>query len=200
VRRRRSRAYSGPRAPDGGGASDTLRSTWWIRGPTKSRSRGTHSQRPPPASSRKPDRTCSSSTSSRTASRRGRRRTRANIDAFVGNYLSVPQRDDLEGIDYPHTLQPDSNTGVLPQADYDFNKDGDVDELPGDAYGFGFYPGQYASGLVSRYPFDEDDVRSFREFLWADMPGNLIPLLGENGVDESGIYLTEAETGCTGSP
>ncbi|SFG04750.1 Endonuclease/Exonuclease/phosphatase family protein [Halopelagius inordinatus] len=120
---------------------------------------------------------------------------RANIDAFVENYLSVPQRDDLKGIRYPHTLQPDSNTGVLPEAEYDFNKDGESGRRPGDAYGFGEYPGHYAFGIASRYPLDTNAVRSFRTFLWADMPDNLIPVEGDEGVEtsEDSIYLTEEE-------
>jgi endonuclease/exonuclease/phosphatase family metal-dependent hydrolase len=117
-----------------------------------------------------------------------------NVEAFVENYLTVPQREDLEGIDYPYTLQPDSNTGVLPEEDYDFNKDGKGGQRPGDAFGFGFYPGQYAFGIASRVPFDESGVRTFQEFEWADMPGNLIPVEGEPGTDTSAIYLTEAET------
>lgn len=119
----------------------------------------------------------------------------SNVDAFVENYLSVPQRDDLEGIEYPHTLQPESNTGVLPEEDYDFNKDGEAGERPGDAYGFGFYPGHYAFAVASRYPFEADDVRTFREFRWDDMPDDLIPVEGDDGVETDGdaIYLTEEE-------
>ena len=129
----------------------------------------------------------------------GKHADRTNIDAFVENYLSVPQRDDLEGIDYEHTLQPTSNTGALPGDDYDFNKDGTAGERPGDAFGFGEYPGHYAFAIASRYPIDESDVRSFRTFEWADMPGNLIPIAGEEGVvtdpegDETALYLTEEE-------
>jgi endonuclease/exonuclease/phosphatase family metal-dependent hydrolase len=122
-----------------------------------------------------------------------------NIDAFVENYLSVPQRDDLEGIDYQHTLQPESNTGVLPEKDYDFNKDGTAGERPGDAFGFGEYPGHYAFAIASTCPIDESHVRSFQTFEWADMPDNLIPVAGEEGVvtdpadDETALYLTEEE-------
>ncbi|SIR67313.1 alkaline phosphatase D [Haladaptatus litoreus] len=129
----------------------------------------------------------------------GKYTDRANIDAFVKNYLSVPQRDDLEGIDYEHTLQPESNTGVLPEQDYDFNKDGTSGERPGDAYGFGEYPGHYAFAIASKYPIDESNIRSFRKFKWADMPGNLIPVAGEECVvtdtedDETALYLTEEE-------
>ncbi|WP_425490741.1 endonuclease/exonuclease/phosphatase family protein [Haloprofundus salilacus] len=129
----------------------------------------------------------------------GKYTDRANIDAFVENYLSVPQRDDLNGIDYEYTLQPESNTGVLPEQDYDFNKDGTAGERPGDAFGFGEYPGHYAFAIASKYPIDESSVRSFQTFKWADMPGNLIPVAGEEGVitdpedDEIAIYLTEEE-------
>lgn len=129
----------------------------------------------------------------------GERTDRTNIDAFVENYLSVPQRDDLEGVEYEYTLQPESNTGVLPEGEYDFNKDGTFGERPGDAFGFGVYPGHYAFAIASRYRIDESNVRSFREFRWADMPDNLIPVAGEEGVvtdpgeDETAIYLTEEE-------
>lgn len=118
-----------------------------------------------------------------------------NIEAFVDNYLSEPQGPRLDGIDYEYTLQPESNTGLLPDTDYDFNKDGASGERPGDAFGFGLYPGQYAFGIASKIPFDEDAIRSFQEFLWADMPGNLIPLADDDGVDtsEGNIYLTEDE-------
>ncbi|EMA67905.1 endonuclease/exonuclease/phosphatase family protein [Halorubrum kocurii] len=122
-----------------------------------------------------------------------------NIEAFVDNYLSESQGKNLEGIEYEHTLQPESNTGLLPEDDYDFNKDGVAGNRPGDAFGFGFYPGQYAFAIASKYPFDKDEIRSFQEFLWADMPGNLIPLAEDDGVvtepgdDETAIYLNEDE-------
>lgn len=118
----------------------------------------------------------------------------SNVDAFVENYLSVPQCEHLEGIEYPHTLQPMSNTGVLPDEEFDFNKDGQAGERPGDAYGFGEYPGHYAFAIASRHPIDENGIRSFRKFRWADMPDDLIPVEGGDDVDEDGLYLTEEET------
>ncbi|SEV89075.1 endonuclease/exonuclease/phosphatase family protein [Natrinema salifodinae] len=117
---------------------------------------------------------------------------RTNIEAFVENYLSVPQRDDLEGIEYPHTVQPESNTGVLPEEDFDFNKDGQAGQRPGDAFGFGEYPGHYAFAIASRYPIREDDVRSFRKFRWTDMPDNLLLTEDEAGEDAE-LYLTPEE-------
>ena len=45
----------------------------------------------------------------------------------------------------------------------------------GDALGFGEFPGQYAMVVLSRFPIDREHVRTFRKFLWRDMPGALLP-------------------------
>ena len=52
----------------------------------------------------------------------------------------------------------------------DLNKDGKTDG-PADAYGYGAFPGQYGMLVLSRFPFDLDNVRTFQKFLWKDMPG-----------------------------
>jgi endonuclease/exonuclease/phosphatase family metal-dependent hydrolase len=101
-----------------------------------------------------------------------------NARAFIENYLSVPQCDHLAGINYEHVYVPKSNTGVHSQMDLDNN--GVIDDTPGDrtygndAYGFGLYPGQYALAIVSQYPIAENEIRSFRTFIWEDMPNDLI--------------------------
>ena len=46
---------------------------------------------------------------------------------------------------------------------------------PDDAFGFGFFPGQFGMAVYSMYPIDTDDVRTFQHFLWKDMPGALLP-------------------------
>ena len=46
---------------------------------------------------------------------------------------------------------------------------------PDDAFGFGFFPGQFGMVVYSRYPIDPLGVRTFQLFRWKDMPGNLIP-------------------------
>jgi hypothetical protein len=56
----------------------------------------------------------------------------------------------------------------------DFNNDGAVGG-PDDAYGFGFFPGQFGMLVLSQYPIDHDAVRTFQTFLWADMPGAMLP-------------------------
>jgi 3-phytase len=64
------------------------------------------------------------------------------------------------------------NTGV--PSGFDLNNDGTVGG-PDDAYGFGFFPGQYGMVVYSKYPIDTEAVRTFQQFRWTDMPGNLIP-------------------------
>lgn len=83
-----------------------------------------------------------------------------------------------EGIDYPHILAIPSNTGV--DSAIDLNANGQLGE-PADAWGYGVYPGQYAMAVYSRFPIDQDAVRSFRTFLWKDLPGALRPIVPESG-------------------
>jgi endonuclease/exonuclease/phosphatase family metal-dependent hydrolase len=115
-----------------------------------------------------------------------------NARAFAENYLSVPQYRGLHGLEYPYIHVPKSNTGVHSGLDLDNNDT--IDDTPGDrtygndAYGFGVYPGQYALAILSRYPIQEDAIRSFRTFLWADMPDSLLPR-----DPSTEMYLTDAE-------
>jgi hypothetical protein len=44
-----------------------------------------------------------------------------------------------------------------------------------DSFGYGEYPGQYGMVVASRHPLDPDAARTFRTFLWRDMPGNRMP-------------------------
>jgi Endonuclease/Exonuclease/phosphatase family len=96
---------------------------------------------------------------------------RADARLFVERYLQVGQGGQ-EPIDYPYVFFEPSNTGV--RIGYDLNNDGDTDD-PEDCYGFGAYPGQYAMALLSRLPIDAADARTFHDFRWRDMPGNLMP-------------------------
>lgn len=73
-------------------------------------------------------------------------------------------------ISYPHTLTPASNTGI--DSGFDLDRDGALGG-PGDAWGFGRYPGQYGMAVLSRFPLGE--VRSFRRLPWARLPAALIP-------------------------
>ena len=90
---------------------------------------------------------------------------------FRANFLEVGWGEQ-EGIEYPYVYAAPSNTGVPSGAD--LNDDGVVGG-PDDAFGFGFFPGQFGMLVLSRHPIATDDVRTFQTFLWRDMPGNLIP-------------------------
>lgn len=95
----------------------------------------------------------------------------AAIDAFRENYLAKPQ-NGAAPIEFPYVFGAPSNTGV--PSGHDLDNDGRV-EGPGDAIGFGAFEGQYAFVVLSRLPIDFDRVRTFRTFLWKQMPGALLP-------------------------
>jgi Endonuclease/Exonuclease/phosphatase family len=72
---------------------------------------------------------------------------------------------------YPYHFIAPSNTGV--PSGFDLDNSGAVGG-PNDAFGFGFFPGQFGMLVVSRYPIGS--VRTFQDFLWKDMPGALLPV------------------------
>jgi Endonuclease/Exonuclease/phosphatase family len=90
---------------------------------------------------------------------------------FQDNYLSVSQ-NGARSINYKYSYTAPSNTGV--PSGFDLNNDGIVGG-PDDAFGFGFFPGQFGMALYSRYPIDVGAIRTFQNFLWADMPGARLP-------------------------
>ncbi len=90
---------------------------------------------------------------------------------FQENYLSVPH-NGAAPIEYPHRFVAPSNTGI--PSGLDLNNDGSVSG-PDDAFGFGFFPGQFGMAVYSMHPIVRDDVRTFQLFRWADMPGALLP-------------------------
>jgi hypothetical protein len=91
--------------------------------------------------------------------------------AFRSNYLARPQ-NGAAAIEYPYAFFTGSNTGI--PSSFDLNNDGKV-EGGQDALGFGEFPGQYAMLLLSRFPIDANKARTFRKFLWKDMPAALLP-------------------------
>lgn len=93
------------------------------------------------------------------------------VDLFRSNYLEVSQNGETP-VHYPYVYVAPSNTGV--PSGMDLNNDGAVGG-PDDAYGFGFFEGQYGMAVYSRYPIDMENVRTFQNFLWKDMPGALLP-------------------------
>lgn len=89
---------------------------------------------------------------------------------FINNYLDKPQYGN-EALTYAHALNGAVNTGE--DSGLDLNGNGVLGE-PGDAWGFGRFPGQYGMMVLSRFPMQLQ--RSFRLFKWRDMPDALMPM------------------------
>jgi len=87
-------------------------------------------------------------------------------------YLAVPQPGGGEGLVYAHRFVPATNTGVASGLDLD--RDGRSNG-PGDALGYGAFPGQYGMVVLSRYPIDVDGIRCFGELRWRDISGARLP-------------------------
>lgn len=92
-------------------------------------------------------------------------------DLFRENYLEVPQ-GTADAVEYPYAFVAPSNTGIA--SGFDLNNNGVVGG-PDDAFGFGFFEGQFGMAVLSKYPIDAGAVRTFQHFLWKDMPGALLP-------------------------
>jgi hypothetical protein len=95
----------------------------------------------------------------------------AALALFQDNYLSISQAGAAP-ISYPHRFIAPSNTGQ--PSGFDLNNNGSVGG-PDDAWGFGFFPGQFGMAVYSKYPIDTQRARTFQHFLWKDMPGALLP-------------------------
>ena len=95
-----------------------------------------------------------------------------SVKAFKDHFLAKSQHG-LKPINYLHYYVGEVNTGV--NANIDINGDGKVKQ-PEDAFGFGWFPGQYGMAVLSMYPIELDRVRTFQKFLWKDMPDALLPV------------------------
>ncbi|MEM9295203.1 MAG: endonuclease/exonuclease/phosphatase family protein, partial [Planctomycetota bacterium] len=91
-----------------------------------------------------------------------------SLELFVELYLREAQAEDVAPIDYAYSFTPHVNTGQL--TGYDLDGDGSPSG-PGDAYGWGAFPGQYGMAVLSQLPLDQDRVRTFRNLRWTAMPG-----------------------------
>jgi endonuclease/exonuclease/phosphatase family metal-dependent hydrolase len=98
---------------------------------------------------------------------------------FIKHYLKESQNTN-KPIDYPYFYSAPVNTGV--DSGLDLDKDGIASGTKGDAFGFGLFPGHYGMLVLSKYPIQFDQIRTFQHFLWKDMPGNLMATIkDENG-------------------
>ena len=93
------------------------------------------------------------------------------IALFREKWLAVGH-NGAKPIDYPYVWLAPVNTGV--PTGFDLDHDGHNNRAA-DAQGYGAFPGQYGMVLLSRFPIDMAAARTFRLFLWKDMPGALLP-------------------------
>jgi len=102
------------------------------------------------------------------------------VELFLQNYLGVSQ-NGATPVTYPYFYIAPSNTGIA--SGFDLDNNGVVVTTPGepgygnDAFGFGNFPGQFGMLLLSKYPIDTANVRTFQKFRWQDMPGSLLPTI-----------------------
>lgn len=107
------------------------------------------------------------------------------LEGFLTHYLSVGQHGE-DPIEYAHHYTAAVNTGV--PSGVDLNGDGKLS--PGhDTFGWGMFPGQYGMLVLSRFPIDEAQVRTFQLFLWKDLPDARLPV---DKVTKEPYYSDEA--------
>lgn len=102
-------------------------------------------------------------------------------------YLASGQHGETS-LDYPYVYAASTNSGRDSGADLD--GDGVIGG-PGDAVGYGEFPGQYGNLIFSKHPIVEDEVRSFQNFLWSDLPDNSMPEDEHSELEESVLRLPE---------
>lgn len=108
------------------------------------------------------------------------------LDLLQG-YFAAGQHSE-SGVDYPYSFTADTNSGR--DSGVDLDGDGTIGG-PGDAVGYGDYAGQYGTVIFSKYPIVEEDVRTFREFLWSDLPNASMPRDEYSSLESSVLRLNE---------
>ena len=103
----------------------------------------------------------------------------ATASVFADEYLAVSQNGSTP-IQFEYRFVGGVNTGE--PSGLDLDGDGELGG-PGDALGYGAFPGQYGMAVFSRHPILTDEVRTFRELPWMSMPDALRP---------AGFYTEEA--------
>ncbi len=99
------------------------------------------------------------------------------VTLLLQNYLGVSQ-NGATPVNYQYTFIAPSNTGI--SSGFDLNNNGATVTTVGtagygdDSFGFGNFPGQFGMLLLSKYEIDTANIRTFQNFLWKDMPNNLL--------------------------
>jgi len=98
--------------------------------------------------------------------------TGINHDARLVAVSVLADRLAEAGAPYPYRFARPSNSG-LPSG-FDLNHDGRMGG-PRDALGYGRFLGEEGVALLSRLPIRSDTAQDYAAFLWADLPGALLP-------------------------
>ena len=96
-----------------------------------------------------------------------------SLKKFITQYLNTNQNGQ-SAINYPYFYQGPVNTGV--NSGFDLDGNGKKGVLPGDGFGYGHFPGHFGMALLSKYPINLENVRTFQYFKWQDMPNALKPI------------------------
>jgi hypothetical protein len=107
------------------------------------------------------------------------------VQLFLDNFLAKSQQGGTPQL-YPYHYYSTVNTGQ--PSGFDLNNDGVVNTPGDDAWGFGKYPGQYGMVLLSKFPIDLKNIRTFQHFKWKDLPGHKVT----RKADGSPWYSAEA--------
>lgn len=99
-------------------------------------------------------------------------------DLFQHDYLEVAQGADVQALRYAYRYFAPVNTGVPSGLDLDANGvvGGGGRDRGNDAWGYGLHPGQYGMLVLSRYPIDSAQVRTFQLLKWSAMPDAASPI------------------------
>ncbi len=96
-----------------------------------------------------------------------------SLKTFIKKYLNTSQNGQ-EAINFPYFYQGEVNTGV--NSGFDLDGNGKKGVLPGDGFGYGHFPGHFGMALLSKYPINFKNIRTFQYFKWQDMPNALKPI------------------------
>lgn len=77
-------------------------------------------------------------------------------------------RGGAEPIAFADRFQAPVNAGL--RTGFDLDGDG-ATSGPADAQGWGVFAGQFGMAILSRFPIDRDQARTFRTLLWSAVPG-----------------------------
>jgi len=99
-------------------------------------------------------------------------------DLFQQRYLETAQPGGGQPLHFAYRYLAPVNTGVPSGLDLDNNGvvGGQGRSRGNDAWGYGLHPGQYGMLVLSRYPIDEAQVRTFQLLKWSALPGAIRPV------------------------